>query len=77
MELKILKIYIKTNLANSFIWPSKSHAGILILFVQKPDGILRLYVNYQRLNNLTIKDRYPSPLIENSLDLLGRAKRFT
>ena len=77
VELKTLKTYIKTNLANSFIWPSKSLAGTPILFVCKPDGSLRLCVNYRGLNNLTIKNRYPLPLIGESLDWLKRAKQFT
>ena len=38
MELEILKIHIKNNLANGFIWPSKSPAGILIFFDWKPNG---------------------------------------
>lgn len=40
VELEILKTYIKTNLANGFIHPSKFPTGILILFVQKPNGSL-------------------------------------
>ena len=77
VELKTLKIYIKTNFANSFIRPLKSPTGAPILFVGKPDGSLRLCVDYWGLNNLTIKNRYPLPLIGESLDRLGRAKRFT
>ena len=77
VELKTLKTYIETNLANDFIRPSKSPAGAPILFVGKPDGSLRLCVDYRGLNNLTIKNRYPLPLIGESLDRLGRAKRFT
>ena len=46
VELKTLKIYIETNLANRFIRPSKSPVGAPILFDQKSDGFLRLYVNY-------------------------------
>ena len=46
VELKTLKTYIKTNLVNSFIWPSKSPASALILFVEKPDGSLRLSIDY-------------------------------
>ena len=38
IELKMLKTYIKTNLANGFIWPSKLPADALILFVRKRDG---------------------------------------
>ena len=77
VELKTLKTYIETNLANGFIWPSKFPAETPILFVCKPNGSLYLYVNYWGLNNLTIKNWYPLPLIGESLDRLGRAKRFT
>ena len=62
-ELETLKAYIKTNLANRFIGPSKSLACTPILFDRKSDGSLRLCVNYQGLNNLTIKNQYPLPLI--------------
>ena len=46
VELETLKAYIETNLANGFIRLSKSPAGAPILFDQKSDGFLRLYVNY-------------------------------
>ena len=46
VELETLKTYIKTNLANGFIRPFMSPAGALILFNQKPDGSLRLCVDY-------------------------------
>ena len=77
VELETLKAYIETNLANGFIRPSKSPANTPILFDQKSNSSLRLCVNYQGLNNLTIKNRYSLPLIGESLDRLGRAKRFT
>ena len=38
IELKTLKTYINTNLANSFIYPSKSPTSAFILFIYKPDG---------------------------------------
>ena len=77
IELEILKTYIKINLANGFICSSKSPTGTPIPFDQKPNRSLRLCVDYKGLNNLTIKNRYPLPLIRESLDQLGRAKRFT
>ena len=77
VELKTLKTYIETNLANGFIRALKSPAGAPILFVRKPDGSLRLCVDYRGLNNLTIKNWYPLPLIGEFLDWLGRAKQFT
>ena len=46
VELKTLKTYIKTNLANNFIRPFKSSAGAPILFNRKPDRSFRLCVDY-------------------------------
>ena len=46
VELEILKTYIETNLANRFIRSPISPAGVPIMFDQKPDGSLRLYIGY-------------------------------
>ena len=73
MELETLKAYIKNNLANGFIRPSKFPTGAPIRFDQKPDGSLRLCVDYQGLNNLTIKNWYLLPLVGESLDQLDWA----
>ena len=75
--MEILKTYIETNLTNGFIRPSKSPAGALILFDKKLDRSLCLCIDYWDLNNITIKNQYPLPLIGESLDRLGQAKRFT
>ena len=56
VELETLKTYIETNMANGFIRPSKLPVGASILFIRKKDGSLWLYVDYQGLNNLTIKN---------------------
>ena len=76
IELKILKTYIKTNLANGFIWPSISPAKAPIFFDRKPDKSLRLCINYWDLNNITIKNQYLLLLISELLDWLGWAKKF-
>ena len=76
IELETLKTYIETNLANDFIRPFKSPAGVLIFFDQKPDRSLRFCVDYWGFNNITIKNQYPLLLIGKLLDWLGRAKRF-
>ncbi len=76
MELETLKAYIDNNLANGFIRPSKSPAGTSILFDKKPDGSLRLCMDYRSLNNLTIKNWYPLPLVRELLDWLGWAWYF-
>ena len=76
-ELKALKDYIKENLEKGFIRSSSSPAGAPILFVKKKDGSLRLCVDYRGLNNVTIKNRYPLPLINELIDRLHKAKYFT
>ena len=77
VELETLKTYIKTHLKTVFIWPFKSPAGAPILFDKKPNNSFWLCVDYQGLNNLTIKYQYPLPLIGEALDQLGKAKQFT
>ena len=68
VELDTLKTYIETNLANGFIRPSKFPAGAPILFDRKPNRSLCLCVDYRGFNNITIKNRYPLPLIGKSLN---------
>ena len=48
-----------------------------MLFIKKPGGSLRFYVDYRSLNAVTIKNRYPLPLILETLNRLSRAKIFT
>ena len=76
-ELKALREYLDENLARGFIRPSTSPAGSPILFVKKKDGTLRLCVDYRGLNAVTIKDRTPLPLINETLNNLRGAKIFT
>jgi hypothetical protein len=76
-ELNTLKEYIDEMLAKGFIRPSKSPCGAPIFFVKKKDGSLRPCVDYRELNEMTVKNRYPLPLISELLDRLGDAKVFT
>ena len=76
-ELQVLKEYLDDNLRKGFIRRSTSPAGAPILFAKKKDGSLRLCVDYRGLNRLTIKNRYPLPLISEALDRLAGAKIFT
>jgi hypothetical protein len=48
-----------------------------VLLVQKKDGSWRMCVDYRRLNSITIKNRFPMPIIEEILDELAGAKYFT
>ncbi len=76
-QLKTLHEYIDKNLANGFIRSSKSSPGAPVLFTPKPDGTLRLCVDYCGLNSMTVKNRYPLPLIDEILDRLSGARVFT
>ena len=77
LELKVLKEYIDRNLKKKWIRPSTSPFGSPVLFVKKPDGSLRLCVDYRALNRMTIKNRYPIPLISEIMDRIKGATRFT
>jgi transposase InsO family protein len=76
-ELSTLKSYLDEMTANGFIQHSTSPAGAPLLFAKKSDGSLRPVIDYRGLNNITIKNRYPLPLITELLDRLRGAKIFT
>ncbi|SLM33612.1 gag polymerase env [Lasallia pustulata] len=76
-ELAVLREYLDINLANGFIQPSQSSAGVPVLFAPKGDGGLRLCVNYRGLNAITQKNRYPLPLIDKIMDRVCGARVFT
>jgi hypothetical protein len=76
-ELAVLRKYLKDSRAKGWIRKSKSPASAPILFALKKDGSLRLCVDYWKLNTITIKNRYPLPLIGETLDRLRDAKVFT
>src|SRR5260221_7196228 len=68
MEKEALYTYISENLAKGFIRPSTSSAASPILFVKKPNGSLRLCIDYRGLNAITKRNRYPLPLINELLN---------
>ena len=76
-ELKTLREYLDENLARGFIRKSESPAGYPILFAPKKDGSLRLCVDYRKLNDITVKNRYPLPNIEELQDRLAQANWFS
>jgi hypothetical protein len=76
-ESATLKEYINEQLQLGKIRPSTSPAGHGVLFVLKKDGSLQLCVDYRPLNAITIKDRYPLPLIHEIQDQIRGAKWFT
>lgn len=74
---KALKEYLEEMLEKGFIRPSESPAGYPILWVPKKNGKLRPCIDYRQLNEITIKNRYPLPLIIEIRDKVGRAWWFT
>jgi hypothetical protein len=76
-ELEAMRDYLASNLAKGFIIPSKAPFASPVLFARKGDGSLRFCVDYRKLNALTKKNRYPLPLIDETLARLSRAKIFT
>jgi hypothetical protein len=76
-ELKVLKKYLDKNLSKGFIRASSLPVASLVIFVKKPRGGLRFCVDYQGLNALTIKNQYPIPLLQETLNQLSKAKFYT
>jgi len=76
-KLLVLREHLKENLGKDFIRSSTSPAASPVLFVRKPGGGLRFCVDYRALNAITVKNRYPIPLIRETLDRLCRARYYT
>ena len=70
-ELLVVKKYIDEHLDKGFIRPSMSLAAAPILLAKKPEGSIRFCVDYRGLNAITIKNRYPVPLIRKTLKRLS------
>jgi len=69
--------YVEDFISKGFIRESKSPAGYPVFYVPKPDGGLRLCVDYRHLNEITIKNAYTLPLIQELRDRLQGARWFT
>ena len=76
-EQKELDAFLKENLDSGRIQPSKSPMAAPVFFVKKKDGKLRLVQDYRALNAMTVKNKYPLPLILELIAKLRRAKYFT
>jgi hypothetical protein len=76
-ELAELKEHIKELLEKGFVHPSSSPWGTPVIFVLKKDGIQRLCIDYRALNEVTIKNKYPLPKIDDLFDQLRGACVFS
>ncbi|GJW86603.1 hypothetical protein Tco_0161943 [Tanacetum coccineum] len=69
-EMKELSEQLKELSDKGFIRPSSSPWGAPVLFVKKKDGLFRMCIDYRELNKLTVKNRYPLPIIDDLFDQL-------
>jgi hypothetical protein len=77
VELQELRKQLSQLLNDGKISPSTSPYGAPVLFTRKKDGSLRMCIDYRALNSQTVKNRYALPRIDELLDRLYGAKRFS
>ena len=76
-ELLFLRKTLTDLLGKNFIRVSQSPAAAPVLLVRKPGGGVRFCVDYRGLNEISVKDRYPLPLIRKTLRNMAKARWFT
>ena len=76
-DLEEIKKQIKELLDKGYIRPSLSPWGAPVLLVAKKDGSLRMVVDYRSLNEVTVKNKYPLPMINDLFDQLEGASVFS
>jgi hypothetical protein len=76
-ELKELKKQLTELQEAGYIHPSSSPWGASVLFVQKKDGSQRMCMDYRSLNDVTVKNKYPLPCIEDLFDQMRGARVFS
>ena len=77
IELQELRVQLHELLDKVFIRPSTSPWGAPVLFAKKKDNILRLCIDYRKLNRVTIKNRYPLSRIDDLFDQLRGARVYS
>jgi len=77
LEQTELDVFLEENLCTGRIRPSKSPITAPMFFIKKKDGLLCLVQNYHALNAVTVKNRYPLPLISKLVFQLRGAQYFT
>ena len=76
-EREELQKFIKKQLRKEYIRPSKSPQTVSVFFVEKKDGKKRMVQDYQYLNEWTVKNNYPLPLISDIIRNISIKKVFT
>jgi len=76
-QLKKLKLQLDELLQKGFVRQSVSQWSALLLFVKTKDGTLRLCIDYRELNQITVKNKYPSSRISDLFNQLQGARVFS
>nr|AAT47081.1 putative polyprotein [Oryza sativa Japonica Group] len=76
-ELAEVKKQVDEQLQKGYIRPSTSPWGAPVIFVEKKDKTKRMCVDYRALNEVTIKNKYPLPRIDDLFDQLKGATVFS
>jgi len=77
VEQKELDAFLEENLSTGRIRPSKSPMTAPVFFIKKKDSSLQLVQDYRALNSMTVKNKYPLPLIFELVSQLCEARYFT
>jgi hypothetical protein len=73
----VIEKEVRDMLDRGWIRPSESPWSSRLVLVPKPDGTIRTCVDFRRVNELTVTDAYPSPMVEDVIDCLSGAIFFT
>ena len=76
-EQQALEEFIKEHQRKGYIRPSKSPYAAPFFFIKKKDGKLRPVQDYRRINEWTVRNRYPLPLIPELIARVKNSSRFT
>ncbi|GJS95355.1 putative reverse transcriptase domain-containing protein [Tanacetum coccineum] len=76
-KLQELSTQLQELSDKGFIRPSSSPLGSPVLFVKKKDGSFQMCIDYRKLNNLTVKNRYPLSRIDDLFDQLQRSRVYS
>jgi hypothetical protein len=76
-ELKEVKKQLMELQEDGYIHPNSSPCGAPVLYVQKKEGSRGMCVDYRSLNDVTVKNKYPLPRIEDLFDQMRGARVFS